>query len=541
VKNRKRTPRLVTLACLAAAAVTLIPKQSFALKKGLCPGVVCTGGKPTLTLTGIGLPEAEVVPIYWGSVWSNASEGDHYATMLAAANGAYFSALEQYGIGRVRIAPTTGSVATDPVRHCNNGTTCNGTCSDGSQCGVSDVVKTINAQIGSGAVEPPSSGGIDRGPMMMYLVLADSTFFNGSGFNGMNAITTCDSTCGNYRGVVYSFGVAMKDNFSAITHEIAEAVAGNVGLSGCQNAGGTQVADPCQCYTSAQQGGSYDAYWSAADSACVVPEGFSTVSRHEGGTSWPQIGSFTARQVYAGTNTVIASDTNDNVQLYVSSGNWQQIGAPKAMAAVDNNDNIYGLNLHGTGVYRYNRSTGDWAFLTSPNVPFLTGLYAGKFVIVTDNRGMVWRYTGNQTWQQIGGPAAQLVVNGAGVWMTLQEHVVLEFNSTGDPNGWALEANFVSTLFPGSGNGIAVSNEDNGDIFYQYSPRPIIQWTLQSPTSSEFAITTDNNLFQLDISGNVWRSNDTSINSPNWTKLTTKKAGIRGHGNKLYALGPIAY
>src|SRR4029079_9506041 len=122
-------------------------------------------------------------------------------------------------------------------------------------------------------------------------------------------------------GKTYNLGWSTSDT-RARTHEMVESIGGNVNITNC-GPGNNQLADPCGCWVAPNQvGGSYAAYWSAADGQCVVPEGWQGIVEYsEAPFDWTQVRNRPSRQIYSCQAGLIATDTNDNLTLYSGTPN----------------------------------------------------------------------------------------------------------------------------------------------------------------------------------------------------------------------------
>jgi hypothetical protein len=533
---------LATLSLSLGLGVVATPGAAHAFKAPLCSTVTCTGGAPNVSIGASGgLNHPEIVPIFWGSYWNtgtNPSRGQMIGSLQAAVNGAYLSVLGQYGaggtvIGPARMVPTAPTyTATTPAGHCNNGSACNGlTCSDGSLCGYNDVSKVINTMIGNHAVPGPAPHAD-----ILYMVFVPPGF---TSFD-VNVGGVCDGTCGSYNGDGYDLAWVNGDVLG-LDHELVEAISNNVGISNCTYTSSpqfraNQVADLCGCYSESQSGGPFPAYWSQADGACVIPEGWLNVYQYNNSpNSWTQVMNGVVRQIYAGGNGLIATDTNDNLLLYSGTPQqWTQIGGPGAMFAIGagGGSDIVGLTPNAGAVSRYNGSS--WQQIGGP----ASAVYAGSLTVATDYDGNPHVYSPSAgSWTQIGGPSDQFIVGGAGLVALSLDHGGIWINSAGTLSAWTQIGDAASELFVGGSDIASTALAAQKDVSYENGP---FNWLHQGAPGNMFAIIGNGKLFGL----NPWRtgvfqSNNTGVVSPPWTQVGGPASRLVGHGHSLYATGGI--
>jgi hypothetical protein len=422
MSEASRVKRAVrTLAVLGTATMaSLVSPKSYALRQGVSGSVTCTGGLPNLTIGSGGLHHAEIIPVFWGSSWTPAQQAAVVGMIQQVVNGAYLGALGQYGgdgiqVGPARMVPTAPIRSGTPVAHCSNGAVCTGmqivgSCGDGTLCGVNDTEAMLNATISAGIVPPPpaTNGAAD----VVYAAFPPAGFTIGAR-NGH----------GSWNGRSYTYlwvpaGVAL-----GFTHELVESITNNVTVTNCGNLN-NQIVDVCKDGHEVQGGQDLAAYWSAADSACVIPEGWGGVFAYNGvPNSWSQIITSTVRQVDAGGFGLVVSDAADNLMKWNGGTSWTLIGGPVAQFAVGTS-NIVRLSPAADAVDVFNGSS--WTNIHGPR----SAVYAGSRIVTTDFTGteFSWLNSGD-SWANIGKAGDQIVVTGTGrvygialdhsaVWMT---------------------------------------------------------------------------------------------------------------------------
>jgi hypothetical protein len=355
---------------------------------------------------------------------------------------------------------------------------------------------------------------------------------------------TCNSNCGStYNGRPYNMAWVNGD-VAGMTHEMAESIAGNVGVTNCTyNSNGAianQIADICGCYSEAQLGGQYAAYWSQADGQCVIPEGWLNVYQYNGSpNNWTEIKSGAVRQIYAGGYGLVATDTNDNLDLYSGTPlNWTQIGGPGSMFGVGSGGlTVVGLTPDTSAVWVYNGSGEGWTKIGGG----ASSVYEGEYVLATDYGGNPWRFNvSSGAWAEIGGASDQFAVNTSGVVALSLNHQGVWTNATGASGGWSQIGNAASELFLGVGKDIAVTAlAASKDVSYEIGPN---NWVHQGAPGNMFAISSAGQLFGLNPNRSaVFQSTNTNVSNPPWTQVGGSASRLVGHGNKLYATGGIQY
>jgi len=239
--------------------------------------------------------------------------------------------------------------------------------------------------------------------------------------------------------------------------------------------------------------------------------------------------------VYSGAFGLIATDVNDNLDLYSGSGTtWTNIGGPGAMFAVGTSS-VLGLSANADSVHRYDGTRwvqiGDAA----------TSVYAGNLLMATDLSGSPAVYTvSTDSWALIGGPGDQFLVNGSGIASIAPDHQSVHFNSSGTAGGWTQIGNSTSELFAGPDSGLAgTALAATRDIYYYAST---LHWVRQGDPGAMFALAGSGTLYGLTPTENaVYKSNNTTITNPSWTKVGGPGSRLFGHGTRLYAAGAIVY
>ena len=524
------------------------PREAFALKKPLCSNVTCTGGAPKLVANGArGLSHPEIVPIFWGTYWNGTatpSRGQMVGAIQALTNGAYFGALNQYGgssgntVGPARMVPTAPTFTGTPVASpkCDNGAVCTvgGTaCTDGSACGMplDPVQATIEKMIANGSVPGPTAG-----TDMLYVVFVPP----GKSSFDWNIGRNCTAACGAaFDGLPYNMAMVVAGDTAGLAHELVEAMSNNFSDANCTYTTGgaaNQIGDLCGCYAEQQMVGTSNplwvpAYWSKADAACVIPEGWNGVWSYNF-SNWTEIHSGTVRQVYSGKYGVFATDTNDNLVRVGSSGT---VGGPGAMFAVGNTS-VLGLTPDTGAVYEYNGST--WTAIGGG----ASSIYAGGHKVATDFSGNPYTYK-NGTWTEIGGWSDQFAVNEAGLFALSSDHGGTWLNAGATPTGWVKIGGSADELFVGLDHGIARTSLATLDVSYWSGSGS--SWFAQGAPGNMFAVTMDGFLFGLNPARQgIFMSTNTATNSPPWTAVggTSGRLIARGDaGGDLLATGVVVY
>lgn len=453
--SHRDAPSRALRALVAASAIAVLtaPRPALALIAPLPEDDGCTGGVPQLSISGRASTHAEIVPIFWGSYWSsgtNPSRSQVVGAIQHIVNGPYLAALNQYdsanGIGPARMAPMAPIDTTSfpPIFE-------------------GDFIEArVNAQIGQGTVPPP-----DPNADVIYTVFLQPGVVLPQGGLGFNATGRCDATCGaNYDGQPYKV-IAISPDLPdfvlyslAFSNELVGAITQNVSVTNCDGTGPglgfLQFADLCvEAGESVQLGDvALRPYWSRADNACVVPEGWSGLYQYnDSGTSWTQISNMPLRQIYAGGFGLVATDTSDNLFWYSGTPmQWTKIGNPGAMFAVGVHS-VLGLTPDASAVWRYDGSPPFQQIAFSP----ATAVYAGGVELATDFTGSPWIYDGTPgDWLNLGGPGDQFVVGDgwvAGLNVARQD-VLLNPGLVGA--GWTSTHHAAAELYAGGDGALAV-------------------------------------------------------------------------------------
>ncbi len=430
-------------AVLCSLAVLAASLPAFALKQPYCSSTVtCTGGTPELTVgTTGGLAHPVVIPIYWAgySTWweFNSLQNQRIVGELQyLLNGPYFAALSQYGqnaSGLTGVGPgrlSQGMSEQDLVgppspilESCTSNAQCVSMGSAGNTCAKNNTTgayqcrlstaqaesligEVINATISESNVAPPSSA-VDS----LYVVFLPPIATMDLGFPQVDA-----NYPWTYDSVRYNASWVYGKDSVGLSAMMADSIAGNVKVTNCTytstGAVANQVADLCACHTETQMGLSHQAYWSASDGACVIPEAWTNVYQYDDATTdWNRIGG-PVRQVYAGETgggvcaappCIIATGTDDNLYEYTGGGSWSELGQPGVMYALGQGD-ILSID-ENTNLSRWNGST--WTSIGAPNGPgsVIMSVYSGAVDVVTQPGGQVFLYEPSSPtgW---GGPAA---------------------------------------------------------------------------------------------------------------------------------------
>ena len=535
--------RRLLSALVCFSSILAVPARGFALIQPYCSAqVTCTGGTPiTQQIPWPGLSHPEIVPIFWGSYWNTGtspSQGHMLGVLQYLANGPYFGALGQYGpsgagVGPVRISPmapiNTGAVPATVTQ--------------------TDVGNLVNSMIASQAVPPPAAG-----VSIMYLVFLPPGTTSSPG-NDINYTWTTSA------GVAYNTGW-VHDDPVGIAHEIAESITGNVGVTNCTYHDGSaanQIADICGCWTEMQQGGTQkvQAYWSAADDACVIPEAWNGVYEYSGsGSTWTQVGG-AVRQIYAGASSsgtcttppcLIATDTSDNVMAYSGTPlSWSTIGGPGAMFSVGQGW-LMGIAPDTSYVARYTTSSG-WTTVGSN----CSGVYSGAFDLCTEYSGAPALYQpATNTWTGVGGPAAQLVVGPS--WaaaLDWRNRSAFLLPPGGNGSSWIATNHAASELFVGGLQTLAgrdlTSAEGVSAMTTSYTHGAYVPnaWQSVGGAGNDFALYGSSSapLVGLNPDQSAIFHETAPIESPpsSWSQIRGATGRLVGQGAKLYATGPVMY
>ena len=434
-----------------AGAVCQGPAGSKTCAVDYCNGCGASGAAPHVVGRG-GISHPEVVPIFWGSYadgssyWANpsvsyATRSTRFAEVQYLVNGPYFAALDQYfdaGFSTGRMVPggpisaSPNPLLLEPCTGPNDGScaarTQNAACVKSGtsyQCrypyassgwiAACDVINAMNGvQPGATPTVPPPS------PNMLYLVVIPPGSVD-IGFAGGGDNFSC--AYGNptqyYKGA-FVHGDDMSE------HEMAEAITGNVYIDNCYNGNGTganQIADICQCrYEVDEAKRTHQAYWSASDAQCVIPEAWDGVYKYTGG-AWsplaPVSGGMSGarvRQLYASPGLgLIATKGDDDLYQYAS-GAWNSIdpslavdgsgmslGLAQGGVFAAGPSSVLALGDMGNQVYRWDATGGPNAWTTT-SFGEASAVYSGAFALVVDpdgnpfsdvlGTGQTWGYVG---------------------------------------------------------------------------------------------------------------------------------------------------
>ena len=555
-RSRARAKLFVALAVVALGLVSL-PRTASALKTTLCSTVTCTGGAPSLKYSaGGGLSHPEIVPIFWGSYWTTGtspSQGQMIGAIQVIVNGPYLGALSQYGgdsgvtVGPARMVPAAPIYTGTPVSAtCLDGTACTvggAKCADRSRCVVREPgpSTTIDTLIGAGVIPGPAPHAD-----MLYVVFVPPT----DSADDWNGHATCSATCGSaFSGQSYKVAMVKGGDGGGLAHEIVEAIADNISNANCTDvtsgAHANQIVDLCGCYHETEMVGSSNpfevpAYWSDEEYAksgngCVIPEGWDGVWMYDF-YSWTQIYGSEVRQVYAGNNGLVATDTDDNL-VGIRGTMTGALGGPGAMFAVGDSS-IMGLAADASQVWLYDGKS--WTLVGGG----ASSILSGGFEVATDFGGAPWVYDG-ATWTKVGGMADQFAVNHAGIVALGSDHQSVWLDASGTASGWTTIGGSASELFVGRDNGIALATlAATKDVSYYGGSGTT--WYAQGGPGNCFAITMDGFFFGLSPARDaVFLSTSTGTNNPLWIQTGTTPLGRlvarSDSGGGLYATGTVVF
>jgi hypothetical protein len=538
----RRNMAIVILIC-SVVLMSFLPSRAFAKKAAICSTASCTDltGNQTAPMISVspngGLLHPEIAVIFWGDYW-NSNHPSQYALVgmvQSVLNGAYLGGLAQYGRGGAQMGPGR-MIPTGPVRA--------GTPSGGN----SGVAAAINAAIGAGVIPGPNQ----YADTLYVVFIPPGT----SGFGGgYNFGATCDSTCGSsFNGRSYAAtwvtgfsSTFVQNEFShTFTHELAEA-ASNAILTNCKSTVDgsvlNQVADVCNCPENdeIQLGGSYNAYWSQLDAACVIPEGWSPVYKYSGsGSSWSQIYNGTVRQIYAGGYGLVATNTSDNIMMYSGTGTtWTTIGLQGAMFAVGGGgaNTIIDIAPDAGSIWLYSGSGTNWTQIDGP----ASAVYGGGRMLATDFSGSTYQYAGTgSNWTWIAATGDQMIVTAEGFAYAVGfDRNVWAYSGT--PGSWSQIGSSAYELFAGFNSNIAMTQLAASKDVAIYEGGGT--WDHQGGPGTTFAINNSaGNLFVLDSSrSTISKSNNIFVVNPAWTQVGVGAGRLISGGNSTFAVGPPVY
>jgi hypothetical protein len=301
----------------------------------------CPSSGPTITIGNGNMQNPEIILVFWqdapalpglsksqGAQWTNPNSGQNptmgqvIAAALSITSSSYFSGLEEYGVsGPARVSPMVG-VQTGPPT--------GSTVGPAGQPTPTDLANVVKAQIASGAIPPPQPY-----ENMIYVVFTPNNA-SGGGVNYVPDPSWCThAPYGCYNNVPFSFAVvngATGDSTEIsrlFTHEVTEAISAwnGVSVSGClPGITVSQISDLCQCRSEPQNSFWVEAYWSAKQGACVIPDSWGDLYVNTSGAWKSPPGSFPIRQAAGGGQGVVATSTYDdyhgNTAFFYNGSKW---------------------------------------------------------------------------------------------------------------------------------------------------------------------------------------------------------------------------
>lgn len=187
---------------------------------------------------------------------------DMNAALAALCSSSYFSALEQYGAGRVllggpAVSLRTGVIDSGPPAQWRDGQQAHG-------FQERDIENFLVKQIDEGQLDPPNQWQ-DRGLMPIYLVVLPQGLYSRDHFNAAVGLHWHFTYRGQQAICAWNMqGDSLDDTTKIVTHEIVEAIASELGAGeisdDCLDSLGDVNRVAVQGYKSAQDGGT-----------CVIP------------------------------------------------------------------------------------------------------------------------------------------------------------------------------------------------------------------------------------------------------------------------------
>ncbi|MGA8407129.1 MAG: hypothetical protein WB680_08125 [Candidatus Acidiferrales bacterium] len=238
------------------------------------------------------LTDVEVILIFWGSFWTTSPaptpSSDTYKTAIEGIlTGPFMSGLRQYrGVGQGSLVYTEVYTGSDPSDLYTD----------------SDVVNLIKDRLNNTSMPAPTSG-INR----FYAVIAPQGIRNSNtGFAGQHQSFTYNGATGYYAWVDNTGSLTGHDCTTKVfSHELVEACTNpdvdtsNNGIlvDGKDSSGNTitddEIGDTCndQFFTLDMNGMqcSVQAYWSKADTICLLPTGSATFWMDKNTFGWDEV------------------------------------------------------------------------------------------------------------------------------------------------------------------------------------------------------------------------------------------------------------
>ena len=168
------------------------------------------------------------------------------------------------------------------------------------------------------------------------------------------------------------------------------------------------------------------------------------VYRHNGGTSWTEIGG-PYRRIFAGNYGLFAiHPSTGDIYRYLGTGkNWALVGGPGQSFAVSNTA-VYGLSPGGNGIFQYSGSGTSWFNIGGPAFTITAGGH-GLFATMKPS-GDLFRYLGTPgNWEHLGKPSPASTHGSIRTVVVSNNAVFVETSFTGqlfmweafDGGGWA--------------------------------------------------------------------------------------------------------
>jgi hypothetical protein len=564
-----RRSLLCTLFCLAAL---LLATLAQAFDKPICPQSYtgCTG-TPTLTTPSGATVVPEIAIMFWqdtgANTWGTGSGANSptytqlVADSLAMVNSPYFAKLSQYGgsgmMALPRLAPFA-PIYTGPAPN-SGGTT--------STMSWTDLTNLVNTEIAGGYLPGPQHAN------MIYVVFTP----NGTGVCGFNGCNNPESYTDGTTYQIAQVGGSQTcgstcppNNPVTLTHEVTEAITRWQGLlikSGeCSIS--TQVSDLCTCQpvngNDVVNDMQVEAYWSAHDNACVVPDSWNGTNTPNGSGGWNWVGPTFMRQAYGGSGGVVYTDTSDNGWFGYNGGTgWQFSGsnaifaAGAGIAAVvgsstssgcpPNESSCLDFNI-GIGVY----NLGGQYWVGNIGLPSglspavgMTLLVDGLGHVITTNAwGEPYCWASSTGWKYFGGNIInvdQIIATGQQVLALSRDHSkVYALNGGNDCTsnpGWS-QVSFSG--FAGFNQLIGTVDSDNwgaqiGNLMYpdaQPWTNPGNQWF----QGLQFASASGTYDYLAMTIPSVLAFGETSAGNP-WTNMNSGPVGKLISGNRPYVTG----
>jgi hypothetical protein len=488
-------------------------------------------GNSETTGGGRVLVHPEIALTFWGSQWVGPQRG-RSAQIVGAVqdivNGPYLAMLNQYGgIALGRVVPAVNySTATPPPTAFHD----------------ANVTAMLDADLAAGSLPPPSpfadlvyvdvlpqgSSSVDHPACEM---LAPCVEYHGFSYQGANVywIWVIDDG-GELTGSASVSSLIARELVDTVTNPEGNGFTPGIGAR-CHGQGGIQ------------NGHSLPAYWSDADGRCLLPSAWFNVWQYNGAPdNWTQIGGY-VRQIYAGADGLVATDTNDMAMLYSGTPMvWNGVGDAGSMFAVGK-DSILALTIDTSAVMRYDGS--QWSRIGDGAV----AVYAGSELVSIDYTGQASSYSvTSQTWTEFGSRANQYIANDGYVAALAWDHQSVSIFSGGS---WAAVGGPASELFSG-GIGAprlaqtALDSQRRASLWQSGT-----SWLDQGDAAYMFAVTGDVQIADAGAGvtlsalvpnrSAVLVSTDLSVAGPPWNRIGGSASRLVSQGEHLYATGGVVY